>query len=203
MRGYSERTVFEPKHVVLLELATELVQKIASHLDHEGREIRCHELARALGAVFAVEVADGTSVGVDHSWLVLSRTTLLDPYVPGRLPMVQLVDIGAPTLIRLTYDTFRGERDDIRPEVVNGLIVQMQRELTPLRRSAIAHCLEGMLRRQNGQTFRRVSGIGSHYSGADGIIHALGPYREPQANEQLWMETCFDDCGDRTRHIGD
>ena len=123
MKSYSERNVFEALAVETYEQAADLVARLPSHLDGEGRELRCHEIARALAMVLGLDYVDGTSVGVDHSWLIIDRTTLLDPYVPGRLPLVQLVDIGTPTLMRLCYQgALDGARTDVRTAVVDDLV---------------------------------------------------------------------------------
>ena len=122
MISYAERHRFSSKAVALWESASALVE-LLPHTDEQGREVRCHEVARVLGKVLNLEVVDGASVGVDHSWLIIDRTTLLDPYVPGRLPMVQLIDIGSPTLLRLCYASeLNGKpRADIRQEVIDFL----------------------------------------------------------------------------------
>lgn len=126
MKGYSERHHFDERALQIWERATKLVESIPTHLDAMGREIRCHEVARALGNVFGLEVADGCTIGVDHSWLIINRSTLLDPYAPGRMPMVQLVDLGSPTLHRLNYNLDLRARDDVRADVVETLTTWMR-----------------------------------------------------------------------------
>ena len=124
MISYSEREVFTPEAVRIWKLATRMVESVLNHVDAEGRELRCHELARALGQLLKLQVVDGQSVGVDHSWLMIDRHTLLDPYAPARMPMVQLVDVGLPTLARFYYlhdGNFFDRRDDIREDVVKWL----------------------------------------------------------------------------------
>jgi site-specific recombinase XerD len=48
MIGYSERAVFSARSAEVYRAARALVSRVVSHLDREGREIRCHELARAV-----------------------------------------------------------------------------------------------------------------------------------------------------------
>ena len=63
-----------------------------------------HELARAIqivtyGSGHTLVVVDGKCGPIEHSWLCFSDGVILDPYVPGRMPAVQLIDpiVGAPT----------------------------------------------------------------------------------------------------------
>lgn len=125
MLSYSEREVFTPEAVRIWKLAVRMVDQLSEYRDSEGRELRCHEIARALGELLKLQVVDGQSVGVDHSWLVIDRHTLLDPYAPARLPMVQLIDVGLPTLARFYYlhdGKFFDRRSDIREDVVRWLV---------------------------------------------------------------------------------
>jgi hypothetical protein len=126
LKPYAARAVFSTEAVNLWNRASRMVDRLPKHMDRHGREIRCHELARALGRILELPVVDGATVGCDHSWLVVDRTTFLDPYRPGCLPMVQLIDTGLPTLTRLTYDQARRVRDDIRLDVVEDLVRTMR-----------------------------------------------------------------------------
>jgi len=91
--------------------------------EEEGSTLRCHELARVVSLLLELPVVDGRCGGVEHSWIEwYDRTrhrTILDAYVPGRLPQVQLIHdpIGMHNLWQ------EGEfRDDIRWEVINDLL---------------------------------------------------------------------------------
>jgi hypothetical protein len=99
--SYSEREIFTLREKKIYHLVCGLVGFVAPS-DIDGEPIRCHELARAVGKVLDLEVCDGRFGFVEHSWLwtesldpavapwVLPR--ILDVYVPGAIPQVQLVD---------------------------------------------------------------------------------------------------------------
>lgn len=87
------------------ELALALVARVPNHLDERGREIRCHELARAVARELlrraglgtpGIRVVDGRLGAIEHSWLELTSAlkdqAILDVYTPGRVPQVQLID---------------------------------------------------------------------------------------------------------------
>jgi len=67
-------------------------------------------------------VVDGKCGPIEHSWLVFGDGTIVDPYVPGRMPAVQLVDAFVAT--RLYYPG--ADRSDIRIQVVDDLVAEMQ-----------------------------------------------------------------------------
>ena len=115
----------------LLARATALVDRCPSK--HEGRWVRCHELARAVGRVLGLEVVDGSYGASDHSWLIVPRPgrpmLILDVYVPARIPQVQLACywLGAPATYRAGPT-----RTDIREDVVDALIARMTKDLKSL-----------------------------------------------------------------------
>lgn len=117
MKGYAEHTMFNDHTLRVHELATRLVEFLPA--DPES-EIRCHELARAIGKMLKLSVVDGKYGAVEHSWLEgFSTRCLLDVYTPGRTPMVQLIDMtwAAPNYYK------RGAlRDDIDDDVITKLI---------------------------------------------------------------------------------
>lgn len=89
--------------------------------------VRCHELVRAVCKLplpngLDAQVQDGTFGLVDHSWLYLFIEgrrwgSVLDVYSVGRLPMVQLVDIGPTTMHHALYHS-GPDRKDIDEERV-------------------------------------------------------------------------------------
>ena len=99
--------IFSGADVQYLKHTTILVDRLpASYLAPRGsfaarlNDVRCHELARAVGKMLGLEVVDGKYGAVDHSWLVTRRgaeevqtMTVLDVYAVGRLPQVQLLSI--------------------------------------------------------------------------------------------------------------
>jgi hypothetical protein len=120
MKGYAEAEVFTTKDLGLLRHATHLVELMPGKT--AGEWIRCHELARALGVMLGnLLVIDGHYGAIEHSWLITPGKKILDVYVPGRMPQVQLVDPYA--LISTTYRSAQVPRTDIRKDVVQELLV--------------------------------------------------------------------------------
>ena len=121
MITYAERSCFRQAHLRLLSRVEAYVARISSAW---GNELRCHELARAVHLIVQdhkLELVDGKCGPVEHSWLVLSDGAILDPYVPGRLPAIQLVD---PIVGRMYQP---GEpREDIRDTIIDRLIMEMR-----------------------------------------------------------------------------
>lgn len=101
----------------LLDLARLLVDLVPSD---EFPDVRCHELARAIGGVLGVTHADGHFGHVEHTWLLPETGVILDPYFPGVLPQCVLIDaFGLHPLTAL----YRPDvpRDDIDQELVARL----------------------------------------------------------------------------------
>ena len=106
MIGYAEREVFTNDELVMLGRAQKLVEPVPYELD--GEPVRCHELARAVGRMLGLEHEDGHFGFVEHTWLWTgeydgkghrwSLPNILDVYVPGSVPQVQLVHMGATGL---------------------------------------------------------------------------------------------------------
>ena len=120
MITYAERACFREPHLRLLASVETYVARVSSTW---GNELRCHELARAVRIVIdasAIEVVDGKCGPVEHTWLVLSDGAILDPYVPGRLPAVQLID----PIVGAAYRPGT-PRDDIRQPIVDRLVLEM------------------------------------------------------------------------------
>jgi hypothetical protein len=122
--SYSEQSVFTVKELALFHRASNLVATIPNSFKPE---IRCHELARAVGDLLKLPHCDGTygrnaKVGVEHTWLVLSpwarETRILDVYSVGSLPIVQLVHTNCFLPKRYHAGV---ERTDIRSDVVAEL----------------------------------------------------------------------------------
>lgn len=139
MISYSQTNVFTGEELSLLHKATALVEKITD----DGSEIRCHELARAVGEVLQLEVADGQYGFVEHSWLWTTSfpkdlhegqlhgdfPNILDVYSVGQLPIVRLVSCDHPQLPHLGwgYRPSFTKRTDIRHSVVSHLVREMTR----------------------------------------------------------------------------
>lgn len=123
MITYAERSCFRHAHLKLLARVEAYVGLISNAW---GNELRCHELARAVHLVVyarehKIEVVDGKCGPIEHSWLMLSDGAILDPYVPGRLPAVQIIDPIVATVYRPGP-----RRDDIRQEIVDQLVLEMR-----------------------------------------------------------------------------
>ena len=122
---------FEALHLDALEVARALVDQVVNR-DHEGaKEVRCHELARAVLTELPGRIADNLRVRdgrcgiVEHSWLEFKLTGhILDVYRPGFVPCVVLVDrfLGFKD-----YKPEPSERSDIRHAMVSTLRGEMTR----------------------------------------------------------------------------
>lgn len=126
MITYAERVCFRGRHLELRAHVETLVSRVSNAW---GNELRCHELARAVARVVGEHgmiVVDGKCGPIEHSWLFLpaveiSAAVILDPYVPGRLPAVQLIDLVVGTAYRPGMP-----RSDIRTAVVDRLVAEMR-----------------------------------------------------------------------------
>jgi hypothetical protein len=131
VKSYSELEVFSPEELLLWRRAVDLVARIPE--PGSGREIRCHELARAMGRVLGLEVQDGHYGFVEHSWLwtrplprsALTRETrlgfpnILDVYAVGQMPQVQLVACENPGLPHVGWAYRPGKaREDVDEQMV-------------------------------------------------------------------------------------
>ncbi len=92
---------------------------------------RCHELVRAVHLVVyarehKLDVVDGKCGPIEHSWLRFSDGVILDPYAPGRMPAVQIVDPIVGTAYRPG-----APRADIRQAIVDRLVLEMRGDVTP------------------------------------------------------------------------
>lgn len=122
MITYAERACFRPTHQRLLSRVESIVSRVS---DAWGNELRCHELARAVCIVVAdrsLVVVDGHCGPVEHSWLRCADGVIVDPYVPGRLPAVQIVD----TIVAGPYRA-GPRRSDVRGSTVRKLVAEMRR----------------------------------------------------------------------------
>lgn len=128
MKSYAEREVYSEQELSLWHRATQLVSRV-QFLD--GDEIRCHELARAVGRVLALPYSDGRYGSIDHTWLRVGdwrhepqRAKILDVYVPGGVPQVQLIHYAAwslPHWRQLYRQGVEYERTDIDEALVERL----------------------------------------------------------------------------------
>ena len=130
MRSYSELEIFTADELTLLAEATKAVEGVSI-----GSEVRCHELARAIGWLLELDHQDGYYGFVDHTWLwttkyepekvITSRLGLpniLDVYCVGSLPMVRLVDCQHTSLPHVGWSYRPGER---RKDVDAGLVAKL------------------------------------------------------------------------------
>lgn len=129
MRSYSETDVFTERERGLLLKAQFCVEALP---DRQG--LRCHEVARAVGRALGLPVQDGKYGSVDHTWLWTSpldpqageRPNILDVYVVGRLPQVQLVHYTGilPEWNAYKRTLFRGDIDHALVETLVSTIKQ-------------------------------------------------------------------------------
>lgn len=121
VRGYSAFQVFRSDVLRALALAERVVEVLP-----EDDRLRCHEVARIVREVIGFGVVEDGTYGqgprvlpVDHSWIVLRvmgrNRHVLDPYAVGRLPPVQVAEVGFP----LDDPYVAGKpRSDVREDVV-------------------------------------------------------------------------------------
>lgn len=127
MKGYSSTDVFTDGEQEALVKAVRLVDSLP-----DSREVRCHELVRAVALCLSsmYYVVDGHYGSfIEHSWLHLAPSVILDVYCIGRMPMVQLIDLSHYTHRHATLYIPGRARDDIQGDVINNLLSQMQKVL--------------------------------------------------------------------------
>jgi hypothetical protein len=135
MIGYSAKEIFKPFELALFQRARALVTVLSDTFDFE---IRCHELARAVGEILRLDVQDGYYGFVDHTWLWTSPlvphlragrsgfSNILDVYSVGQLPMVRLIDGSHTSLPHVGWSYRPGNlRDDIQLRNVGTLAAAM------------------------------------------------------------------------------
>ena len=121
MITYAERACFREPHLRLLARVEAYVARVSRAW---GNELRCHELARAVHLVLhahKLDVVDGKCGPIEHSWLCFSDGVILDPYTPGRMPAVQIVDPIVGTAYRPGPP-----RSDIRQAIIKRLVLEMR-----------------------------------------------------------------------------
>lgn len=126
MITYAERACFRPSHLRVLTLVETYITRVS---DTWGNELRCHEVARAVKLVVdheelvehELDVLDGKCGPIEHSWLRFSDGVILDPYAPGRMPAVQIVD----PIVGAAYWP-GAPRSDIRQAIVDRLVLEMR-----------------------------------------------------------------------------
>lgn len=123
MKNYAESEIFPPEEVRLWKQAVRLIEAIP---DEGVPEFRCHELARAVGHRLGLKVQDGRYGFVEHTWLWVTPfenrwflPNILDVYVPGRLPQIQLIHTNR-TVLPVNY-SWTEPRGDIREDIVRDL----------------------------------------------------------------------------------
>lgn len=115
--GFYAEQSFTPKDFDVLARAITLVNRIPGRIGNEW--VRCHELARWLARhIPHLIVVDGKVECYEHTWLITLDRAVLDPYVPGHVPQVCLVDAR-----RLLAPRYRegNRRTDIRDSVIGAL----------------------------------------------------------------------------------
>lgn len=134
MIGYAALEIFTSRERFLHHSAERMVLAAPYLCEETQMPIRCHELARAVGAVLGLPVCDGRFGFVEHSWLWLTEPEpelarwnmprILDVYVPGAIPQVQLVDTATGLPARYHWDTVR---TDIDQRLVTELVALFEK----------------------------------------------------------------------------
>jgi hypothetical protein len=118
---YAERACFGARHMEILARVEEYVARV---LNVWGNELRCHELARAMHLVLderKLDLVDGKCGPIEHRWLRFNDGVILDAYVPGRLPSVQIID----PMVAVAYRQGK-PRNDIQQQVIDRLVREMR-----------------------------------------------------------------------------
>lgn len=128
MNGYSAREIFQPAELDLLGRVQLAVDLLGSDFD----KIRCHELARAVGKFFKLDIVDGYYGIVEHSWCLTPNGHILDPYCVGGMPQVKLVAPvpGCHDLYRTIQERFPDNeryRSDINEEHIAAALLTFTR----------------------------------------------------------------------------
>lgn len=123
MITYAERACFREAHLSLLARVETYVARVSKAW---GNELRCHELARAVHLVVherehKIDVVDGKCGPIEHSWLRFSDGVILDPYAPGRMPAVQMID----PIVGAAYRPGT-PRADIKQAIIDRLVLEMR-----------------------------------------------------------------------------
>lgn len=120
MKPYAETKVFTNTDLFLHQLAVRTVHQVPNT---DATVWRCHELARAVAQRFyphhKLQVVDGKFWIIEHSWLLTPDGAILDCYVPGAMPQVQLID---PFVCWGTRYVNGPERTDIRADEITRLL---------------------------------------------------------------------------------
>ncbi len=134
------KKIFTPAEYELYRRARALVD-VAPSNDWHNELIRCHELAWAIGDVLGLEVQNGHCGSIQHSWLWTHKPTtnelrswergwyhegrpkILDVYVPGAIPPVQLLDPWALRMGKGSRYDFRDPGVAIDHGIVDMLVV--------------------------------------------------------------------------------
>lgn len=144
---WAAREYFAPWELRAWHIATRAVERctlVTLDPDERPTEVRCHELARAVydklinsqrlteadlaSCVVLPSVVDGKWGAIDHSWITWATRrgqTILDPYVPGAMPMVQLLDASTITKRGEVYVASHAWRTDIRQYEIKRLLREM------------------------------------------------------------------------------
>lgn len=114
------REIFGDEERKLFKKAERLVELFPEE-DLQGHLLRCHEVARVVGACLDIQVMDGRyEYGAEHSWCVIEKVkyrgfTILDPYAIGQMPIVKMLCVIPTIPNRYFPENFR---DDIRFGVI-------------------------------------------------------------------------------------
>jgi len=126
MQSFAEQ-IFTPRERMCLIYARYVVESLP---EPEGEPLRCHEVARVV--VWCLDPKghvltpiDGLYGEVEHSWILIRGSQpvrVLDPYVVGRLPQVQLIDPFVPGAERFNWYRAGRPRTDIDWALVRELV---------------------------------------------------------------------------------
>lgn len=134
MNGYSATDVFNVTEKQMLSYARELMERV-----EDDPDLRCHEVARAVGRVIGLPFQDGAYGFVEHTWLWTKppealenglphgwmMPNILDVYCVASLPLVRLVHMKSSGTGHVQLYRPAHTRTDINWAVVEKLAHQM------------------------------------------------------------------------------
>jgi hypothetical protein len=133
MISHSQKVIFSPNELILLKHATKLATRI-----EDIPNLRCHEVARAIGYVLRLPIQDGYFGYAEHSWLWTESNdsehfpkNILDVYTIGSLPQVQLISMGytLPHNENYMWEMYGTYRKDIDEAIIAKILKGIEPEL--------------------------------------------------------------------------
>lgn len=126
MKSHSEVRIFSRQEMESYHRAVVAVSQLP-----DIPNLRCHEVARAVGMTLHLPIQDGHYGLIEHSWIWTKPwkwgtypSNVLDVYCVGRLPQVQLIDLQYLLPHMPMYKPSKP-----RTDIDHALVLELQRHL--------------------------------------------------------------------------